>query len=141
MYCGTPTFSSTGNSSASASYGFIISVSPARSRRLGYLLYTNTGRANKPFPQGGHILCIQTLPLRWGGPISSGGTPGPNCDGAFAIDMNAYAAGAWNPGFKVLPADPYLLNIGEQINCQIWGRDTAKTGTFMSDAIEYSVGP
>jgi len=140
MYCGLPTFKATGTSSASKSSGFVISTGPAVGDRLGFLLYTNTGRANKPFPKGGHILCIQTLPLRWGGPVYSFGTPNA-CDGAYAIDMNAYAAGAYAPGFPILPQDPYLRNPGEQINCQIWGRDTASTGSFMSDAIEYVVGP
>jgi hypothetical protein len=141
MYCGMPKFRSTGTASASQSSGFVITTGPAVSDRLGFLLYTNTGRANKPFPKSGHILCIQTLPLRWGGPVYSGGTPGTNCDGAYAIDMNAYAAGLYAPGFPTLPYDPFLRNPGEQINCQIWGRDTASTGSFMSDAIEYVVGP
>ena len=55
--------------------------------------------------------------------------------------MNAYAADSYSPGFPTLPADTFLRNIGEQINCQVWGRDTAATGSFMSDALEYFVGP
>ena len=77
LACGVPSISSTGTPSASATSGFIVQASPARSKKTGILLYTSTGRANQPFPSGNHILCLATPPLRRGGPTDSGGTPGP----------------------------------------------------------------
>ena len=141
LTCGTPAMSSTGFPSASASAGFVISAAPARSNRTGVLLYTNAGRGNLPFPSGGHILCVATPPLRRGGPVNSGGTPGPNCDGVFSLDMNAFATGNYNPAFPTHNPAAFLTTPGEQVNCQWWGRDSIATGSFMSDAIEYWICP
>lgn len=141
LACGVPQIASTGSPSASAASGFVVSAQPARSTRAGVLLYTNNGRANLPFPSGGHILCISASPLRRGGPVDSGGTPGPNCDGAFSLDMNAYASGNYNPPFPTHNPAAFLLVPGTQVNCQWWGRDSVATGSFMSNALEYCVGP
>ena len=141
LACGVPQISSSGSPSASATSGFVVSAQPARSTRTGVLLYTNNGRANLPFPSGGHILCISASPLRRGGPTDSGGTPGPNCDGVFSLDMNAYASGNYNPPFPTHSPAAFLLVPGTQINCQWWGRDSVATGSFMSDALEYCVSP
>ena len=143
LACGTPSISASGVASASASAGFVVSARPARSNRTAMLLYSNQGRANLPFPPGGHILCLPATGLRRGGPTFSGGTPGPHCDGVFAVDMNAFAKGQWVPpggGPSFNPA-AYLSVMGQVINCQWWGRDTVATGSFMSDALEYVVCP
>jgi hypothetical protein len=140
LACGPVAITFNGASSASATSGFEILAAPARSERLGVLLYSNAGRAVLPFPSGGHILCMQT-PIRRGGPASSGGTPGPNCDGVFALDMNAFASGSYNPPFPTYAPAAYLLTVGQQVNVQWWGRDTVPTGSFMSDALEYFVAP
>ena len=102
-------------------------------------MYTSSGRAVLPFPSGGHILCMQT-PVRRGGPADSGGTPGPFCDGTFRLDMNAFASGTYSPGFPTYAPAAFLTVIGQQIDCQWWGRDSITTGSFMSDAVEYFVG-
>jgi len=143
LACGLPSISSTGTPSAAATSGFVIQAGPARSNKTGILLYTNTGRANQPFPSGGHILCLSTPPLRRGGPTDSGGTPGPNCDGVFTLDMNAFAHGLWVPpgGQAANNPAPFLLSAGQQINCQWWGRDSVASGSFMSDALEYTICP
>ena len=143
LACGTPSIASSGQASATASSGFTISASPARSNKTGILLYTPSGRANQPFPAGGHILCLATPPLRRGGPTNSGGTPGPNCDGVFSIDWNAFAQGVWMPPGGQMQSNPagFLKTIGQVVNVQWWGRDTLSTGTFMSDALEYTVCP
>jgi hypothetical protein len=107
---------------------------------MGVLLYSDAGRALLPFPSGGHVLCI-AVPVHRGGPVESGGTPGPNCDGAFALDLNAFAAGAYNPPFPTYHPAAFLAVVGTQVNCQWWGRDTVASGSFMSDALEYSVCP
>jgi hypothetical protein len=143
LACGTPAIAFSGQSSATAVSGFTISAAPARSNRTGILLYTSSGRANLAFPAGGHILCIATSPLRRGGPTSSGGTPGPNCDGVFTIDWNAFAHGVWAPpgGQAANNPAPFLVSAGQVVNVQWWGRDSLATGSFMSDALEYTVCP
>ena len=37
--------------------------------------------------------------------------------------------------------DPFLLVVGQRVNGQWWGRDSVATGSFLSDGIEYDVGP
>ena len=141
MACGTPVVMFAGAPSASATSGFVISVAPARPNKVGILLYTSAGRANLPFPSGGHILCVQFPPLKRGGPVNSGGTSGPNCDGVFSLDMNQFASGNYNPGFPTHNPAAFLLVPGQQVNCQWWGRDSPATGSFMSDGLEYTVCP
>jgi hypothetical protein len=142
LACGVPAIGWSGVSSAAATSGFQITAAPGRSERTGVLLYTSGGRANLPFPSGGHILCISASPLRRGGPTESGGTPGPNCDGVFVLDMNAFAHGLWVPPGGQAPNNPapFLTTVGQQINVQWWGRDTPATGSFMSDGLEYVIG-
>jgi hypothetical protein len=60
-----------------------------------------------------------------------------DCSGSYSIDMNAFAAGD-------LGGNPHaaLTLVGQQVNAQFWGRDPASAGgAFLSDAIEYLVGP
>jgi hypothetical protein len=133
LTCGVPAMAATGRASASQSSGFVLSAAPARGNRVGLVLYTNGGRGIAPF-QGG-ILCIDTSPLRRSVQVNSGGTNN-QCDGQFALDMNAFAAGVagGNPA-------PFLKVIGNRINAQWWGRDSQATGSFLSDAAEYSICP
>jgi hypothetical protein len=55
----------------------------------------------------------------------------------FQIDMNTFATGALG-GF--IPA-PYLKVCGTRIVAQVWGRDSPATGDFLSDALEFVIGP
>jgi hypothetical protein len=95
------------------------------------LLYGNQGRTALPF-QGG-TLYVQS-PSR-AVPASSWGTPGA-CDGAFTLDINAFAHGLLGGHPK-----PFLLVPGTLVDVQWWGRDTAATGSHLSDALEYAVAP
>jgi len=54
-----------------------------------------------------------------------------SCDGRLALDMNAFAAGAFG-------GDPHpsLRMLGTRITCQFWGRDRAVLG-LLGDALEY----
>jgi hypothetical protein len=140
LFCGVPSISFSGTSSVSATSGFKIGAGPARSDRVGVLLYTNGGPGNAPFPSGGHILCIGT-PVRRGGPANSGGTAGPNCDGFFSLDVNEFASGNYMPGFPTFNPAAFLSMAGTQINVQWWGRDTVATGSFMSDAVQFFTRP
>ena len=95
-------------------------------------MFTSEGRGNTPFHGG--LLCLARGDIRRTTVVDSGGAG--SCDGAFQIDMNCFAAGGCggNP-----PA--YLSSVGQQVNCQWWGRDSVMTGSFMSDALEYIVVP
>jgi hypothetical protein len=131
LVCGTPAIHYTGFPSAAAASGFEVRSAPARAARLGVLVYGNQGRAALPF-QGG-ILCV-LAPSR-GVPASSWGTPGA-CDGAFAMDVNAFAHGLLGGHPKA-----FLLVPGTVVDVQWWGRDTLATGSHLSDALEYTVAP
>jgi hypothetical protein len=132
LSCGVPVISAFGMPSASSPSGFFITAGPARSNKTGLLIYTSSGRNNAAF-QGG-TLCIGTSPLRRTVTVSSGGFS--TCDGEFAIDMNAFAAGAQGGN----PA-AFLLTVGQKVNAQWWGRDTQPTGSFLSNGVEYYVCP
>ena len=77
------------------------------------------------------------------------GTPGPNCDGAFSIDMNAFASNSWTvpkcdgtpSGIPPNSPAPALKVISTTIFTQYWGRDSVMTGSFVSGGYEYVVGP
>jgi hypothetical protein len=137
LACGLPSIAAQGSSSAAASAGFLITAAPARGDRTGVLLY-NTVRQVPAIPFQGGLLCLATGGLRRAGPATSGGTPG-GCDGTFAIDMNTFAKGLW-PQPSTNPAT-YLLTPGQTVVCQWWGRDSVATGSLLSDALEYAVGP
>jgi hypothetical protein len=143
LACGTPSISSTGTASASASSGFVISASPARGNRLGVLLY-NTALAPAPLPFNGGLLCVQPMGLRRGGPTNSLGTSGA-CDGVFSIDMNTFAQGLWvvPPTGAIPPNNPagFLTTAGTNVHCQFWGRDSIQTGSYVSEGLSFSVCP
>jgi hypothetical protein len=111
-----------------------------RNQKAGLLLYGLAGRASLPFSGG--LLClappVRRAPVQQAG---GNGAPANDCSGTYAIDMNAFAAGAWLP-----PGNPHaaLLVPGTQVNCQWWARDQgfpAPNNTSLSDALEYFVGP
>jgi hypothetical protein len=148
LACGTPAIAASGTPSASSGSGFVVSAAPARSCRSGILVY-NTGQiAGVPF-QGG-TLCVEPMGLRRAGSTSSMGTPGgASCDGAFAIDMNTFAVGAWVvPNCDGSPSAtppnnpaPFLTVPGTAVFAAYWGRDSVATGSFVSDGVGWSVGP
>jgi hypothetical protein len=131
-----PQISSLGNSSASSQSGFVVSCERARNNKPGLLLYGSTGRSATAF-QGGW-LCIAG-PVRRAAPASAGGSPAPanDCTGAYSVDMNALASGA----FGGTPS-PALRTVGTIVDCQWWSRDVGATfNTSLSNAIEYTVCP
>jgi hypothetical protein len=63
--------------------------------------------------------------------------------------MNTFAQGQWlvpdcagSPS-SLLPNQPagYLRSIGTRVHAQFWGRDPVQTGSFLSDARLWIVGP
>jgi hypothetical protein len=148
LVCGPPSIAATGVPSATATSGFTISAGPARTCKSGILLY-NQGQAPATSFQGG-TLCLESMGLRRAGSTSSMGTPGgANCDGQFSIDMNAFASGQWvvpacdgSPsGFPSSSPAGFLTTVGAAVGTQFWGRDSQGTGSFVSNGLEYVVGP
>jgi glucose/arabinose dehydrogenase len=133
--CGTvPSISASGESSATATSGFVVEAGRARKGKLGILLFTDGGRREPPTPFSGGWLCLSGA-VRRGPPTAAAGS-GNACKSVFALDMNAFAAGLLG---KVPPA--WLSLPGTQVDCQWWGRDTFAQGDYLSDALEYRVGP
>jgi len=148
LACGAPNIDAIGTPSASATSGFVVHAGPARTCRQGVLLYNTSAAGGVPF-QGG-TLCVSASQLRRGGSTNSQGSPGgTSCDGDFSIDMNSFAAGAWVvPDCAGLPSGlapnnpaAYLRSAGQDVYCQFWGRDTLATGSFVSNAIRYTIAP
>ena len=151
LVCGTPSISGSGVPSATASSGFMVSAGPARSCRSGILLYNTAAQIpTGPYPAfggpGSGVLCVPQSGVRRAAPTESGGTPGSNCDGIFAIDMNAFNANTWvatgcNPPLGQTNPAGFLDTPGNLILGQMWGRDSIATGQFLSDGIAWFQGP
>jgi hypothetical protein len=135
-----PSISASGAPSSSAAQGFEVRALEVRNLKAGLLLYGLNGRMAAPFSGG--FLCVAPQVRRTPGQSAGGHAPPANdCSGTFSIDMNAFAAGTWNP-----PGSPHpALHVpGTQVNCQWWGRDQgfpAPNNTTLSDGLEYVVGP
>ena len=132
---GTPTIGWSGASSASASSGFLLTATGARDGKAGIVMYSSNGAANIPF-QGG-TLCVAPQGLKRGpSAFATGGTGGAACDATFSIDWNAFAAGTLG---QAPPA--FLSSPGQVVHAQWWGRDSLAAGSFLSDALSYTVCP
>jgi Tol biopolymer transport system component len=133
----TPNLGSSGLPRASQNSGFVVTCHDAPNNRFGLLFYGLGGRLDTPFLAG--TMCVQ-LPVVRTPPGFSGGNPVSvsDCSGALQIDMNAFAKGL----LGVAPL-PELAQVGTQVNVQYWGRDPqgAVASTFLSNALEYVVGP
>jgi hypothetical protein len=110
----------------------------------------NTSALGTGLPFQGGTLCVNPSAIRRAGPTNSEGTPGgASCDGEFVLDMNAFAAGAWVvPDCAGMPSGlppnnpaAFLLNAGQDVFCQYWGRDSVATGSFLSSGLKYTIGP
>jgi hypothetical protein len=130
-----PTISFTGEPSATAGYGFVVSATGVRNNHRGLLFYGTSGKAADVFQNG--TLCVN-LPIRRTPTVASRGNPPPtDCSGTYSIDMNRFAVGGL--GGSPLPA---LTVAGTIVDCQWWGRDqgfVAPSNTMLSNGLEYTV--
>ena len=131
-----PAIGSLGTPSSSAGSGFEVTCVQVRNQKFGLLFYSLAGRLSAPF-QGG-TLCVKT-PIQRAIAQSAGGNPSPanDCSGMYRFDLNAFAVGALgrNPAVE-------LQVVGQQVNCQWWGRDQgfpAPFNTMLSEGLEYFV--
>jgi hypothetical protein len=141
LACGPSTIGASGTPSASATSGFVVTAAPATGNRLGFLLYNTSSVPGLPFAQTG-TLCVNPAGLRRAGIVGSGGTNN-QCDGAFTIDMNAFAQGLHvpPPGQGTTVPAGFLTSPGTTVHAQIWGRDTQATGELLSDALSWAICP
>ncbi|MBL8802509.1 MAG: PD40 domain-containing protein [Planctomycetes bacterium] len=132
-----PSMSSVGLPRVSQNAGFLVGCSDVPNNKFGLFFYGFGGRQAVPF--GGGTFCMLTPVVRT--PVTnSGGNPVSvnDCSGQYAIDFNAYAKGL----LGVAP-HPALNIVGQRVAVQCWGRDPqgAVATTFLSDALEFVVGP
>ncbi len=127
-----PTIGASGGASASAASGFTVTASGVDGQRQGLLFYGVSGPTASPWGAQS-FLCVKA-PTQRTAPHSSGGTSGA-CDGALALDWNAWRA-----------AHPSALGqsfaAGDSIWLQGWFRDPASSKTTaLSNALEARLCP
>jgi hypothetical protein len=131
----TASIASSGLPSASEPSGFVISVSNIEGRRAALLFYgvSNVGFAPLPWGASTSYLCVEP-PTQRTPPRDSGGTPG-QCDGALALDWNAFVASS--PHALGLP-----FSAGDTCFAQAWFRDPpSPKSTHLSDALRFVLAP
>jgi hypothetical protein len=129
-----PSISANANPSVSFATACNLSVANVEGQKTGLLFYGIVGPNATPWAVGSSsFLCVKSPTLRTG-TQSSGGTNGA-CDGAFALDWNAYMQA--HPGAL---GQPWAL--GNKAYVQAWYRDppAAKT-TNLSNGLELTYQP
>jgi hypothetical protein len=127
--------SAVGVASASSGSGYTLTVTSVEGQKQGLVFYgvNNSGFTPSPWGAGSSYLCVKS-PTQRTGVLDSGGTGGA-CDGAFALDFNAFITA--NPSSLGSP-----FAAGQHVFAQGWFRDppSPKT-TSLSNALEFVVGP
>jgi hypothetical protein len=134
----TPGVQVVGASSAGSSSGFQFSCANVINNTPGFLYFGTSGSASRPLLGG--TLCVHP-PLHRGPIVMSGGDPPPtvNCTGIYAMDFNAFAAGALG-GHPV----PELSIPGTVVNVQWWGHDAGfppPDDVSLSEALQFVICP
>jgi hypothetical protein len=124
--------SSTGVRSLSASSGFVVNVTAVEGDKDGILFFSTNGQQANPWGNGTSYQCV-VPPVKRTGFQNGVGTPGA-CDGAFALDFNAWMAA--NP--------TQAPSAGDEVGLQCWFRDPLNTSnqtTSLSDALRFAACP
>lgn len=130
--CGTsPAVGFSGGPSTSMQLPFMIGADKANPNVPGLLLYTAAGPANVPF-QGG-TLCV-AAPFHRSVPVMSDSSG--MCESRFLIDWSAFARGRLGGD-----PQPFLLELGQEIHLQWFGRDTPAHGPYMTYGLVYLLCP
>jgi hypothetical protein len=125
--------SATGTPSASAATAFTIQVDDLEGQKSGIVFYGLGGRLELPWGSGSSYRCVQ-IPIQRTPQQGTGGTVGA-CDGAMAVDWNAYLAS--HPNALGQP-----FSAGAIVDAQAWFRDPpSPLATSMSNGLEFCVGP
>ena len=126
----TPSLTFAGNSSASSTSGFVVSVERLLNQKSGLFFYGTSGVANVPFHGG--TLCVAG-PLARSALLTTGGSalPANDCSGALAIDFNALASNSST-----------LAQPGTTVYVQAWSHDPGAPSTAnLSGALHFVVLP
>jgi len=119
-----------GSASASLGSGFDVAVSGVEGAKSGLIFFGTSGAQATPWGAGTSWFCVKGPHLRTPAQVA-GGTAG-SCNGAFALDFNAWMAA--NPTKSPTAGDTVWM--------QAWFRDPpAPKTTSLSDAIRFSVCP
>jgi ELWxxDGT repeat protein len=124
--------SATGDPSAGAGSGFVISASLAEGSKDGLFFFGWNGRQANPWGNGTSYQCVVPPVKRT--PLQSGTGTNGNCDGTFTLDFNA-----------LITAQPAKAPpTGSTVQIQCWFRDpfnTSNRTTSLSDALEFTLCP
>ena len=130
-----PFLSSSGFPSLTNADFFSVIGDDLPNQKNGLLFYGFAGPAANPF--AGATMCVQGSKKRTPLMGTAGQPVGDDCTGFFVYDMNAFGAGLLGGNPK-----PELLQFGQQVTLQFWGRDAqSASGSFLTDALQYVVGP
>ena len=130
----TAQISATGNPSVSNASSFDIAVQDVEGQKQGILFYGLSGPLAQTWGGGSSsFLCVKP-PTQRTSTLNSGGLFGM-CDGAFALDFNAWLAA--HPSAMGQP-----LSTGQSVHIQAWYRDpgSPKT-TSLSNALHFRLCP
>jgi len=130
----SPSISGTGVPSVSSNSGFSIAVSNVEGQRQGLIFYGLSGRAATVWTLGSSsFMCVKPPVQRT--PVQGSGGTANSCDGAFALDFNAFRVA--NPSALGQP-----MYSGQVIDGQAWFRDPGAPGTTnLSNGIEFNLVP
>ena len=124
-----------GGPSASASSGYTVTASEVEGQKDGLFYFGVNGRQAQPWGPGSSFQCV-IPPVSRTGLLTGTGTVN-TCEGAFALDLNAY----WCPS---CPAPQKNPGVGAVVQAQLWYRDPFSTSTqttSLSNAIEFQLAP
>jgi hypothetical protein len=126
---------SSGLPSASESSGFVISVSSLEGQRAALIFYgiSNAGFTPVPWGASSSYMCVNA-PRQRTHLQNSGGTAG-QCNGAIALDWNAFVANS--PNALGVP-----FSAGTTCYAQAWFRDPpSPKPTQLSNALRFALAP